>query len=370
MTSIFPSLTEPIGRFFAWWGAELGAFVPKRSTAVSRGRRLVLSQDVDGPRLYLERGTKRTELTRATNAQERAFEIETLLAAHKRQEPGVPVVLRLPARLGLERTIQIPASAIGDARAIATLDLERATPFRRPDVLAAHEMLASETAAGKVRLRQIVFKRDMVREAQAPLVRHGLEPNRIECWDERTQAPLSMDFLDWDRIEAPPQRTVLPKLLLASAAALALFGANAAISRYETAEAEVRAEVDRHRKSIAATGAAKAEVQASEQRIAQLIAWRNGLSSRAELIETLTRLLPDTDYLTALNVEGREIELSGYSASTARLVPLIERSGAFTGTTLAAPAVLDQRTGKERFTIKTRVGADGAAAKGRSGQGG
>ncbi len=330
----------------------------------------MLSLEADGPRLYAERGTKRSELTRATVPQERAIEIETLLAAHKRRQPGIPIVLRLPISLGLERTIQIPASATADAHAIATLDLERATPFRRQDVLAAHEVTESGAATGKVRLRQIVFKRDAVREAQASLVRHGLEPDRIECWDARMQAPLPMDFLDWDRIEAPPQRALLPKLLLVSAAALALFAANTVITRYEAAEAEARAEVDRYRRTIAASGAARAEVQASEQRTAQLVAWRNGLTSRAELIETLTRLLPDTDYLTELRIEGREIEMSGYSASTAQLVPLIERSGAFTGTTLAAPAVLDQRTGKERFTIKTRIGVDGVAARGRPGQGG
>lgn len=366
MISLPKSALEPVGRFFAWWGSELASLVPKRSASVSRRRQLVYSVGTDGPRLFLERGANRTELTQGLDPREREIEIDARLS-HDQGLRQLPIVLRLPMAAGLQRTILLPAAAIADAGKIATLDLERATPFRRQDVLAAHGISDGGDAGGKFRLRQIVFKRETVREAGAALSRHGLSPARVECWDEAGGAPLDMNFLAWDRIDIPAKRSFLPQALLVSALALGLLGAVTLIGRFERAETDVRSEAGLQRKRLAELLTSQKEADVEQQRAAQLLLWRSMHSSRAELIEALSRLLPDSDHLTSLQFDGRDVELSGYSASTAQLVPLIERSGVLAGTTLAAPAVFDPRSGKERFTLKARVEVIGRPAEGKLG---
>ena len=371
MPPIFASLIRSIDSFFSWWGGELAALVPRRIIGALLGRRLVVSAGADGSRLYLERGSKRSELTRADDALGRELELDTHLAGLGRRKRRGPIVLRLPYTAGFHRTLQVPASAIGDARRIAALDLERATPFRRQDVLAAYDVLPGETSTGKLRLRQIVFKRETVREAEALLTRHGLVADRIECWDEAGQAPLAMDFLQWNGGDEAPHRTVWHRALVLAAVGLAGIAAATAVARHENAEAAVRTEVEALRKKVAAANAARSLRETNTRLTTTVVEWSRAHPSRALLLDSLTRLLPDSDYLTGFQVEGRDIEVSGYSESTAALVPLIERSGVFTGATLAAPAVIDTRTAKERFTLRARIGGEGASKLIRpGGQGG
>ncbi len=356
MPSASAPLSQLLSRFLGWWVSELGSLVPVswRSDGLP-ARRLVVVAGSDGPRIFEERRRRSRELTQAQDLSGRETEADAVLSRVSTRSRRPPVVLRLPFAAAFARTVVLPASAAREASRILSLDLERATPFRRPDVLAAHQVLPGEPSKGCLAVRQFVIKRETVRQAQQVLTRNGLEPDRIECCGEDDRAALPMDFLDWDRLQTPPSRTPLRGILVISACLLTFAAAAIAVARLEHALADVERVTAEFRIKVAAVTNERQRSETAERRTAELIALKTAEPHRASLIDRLSALLPDSDYLTALRIDGSEIELSGYSASTAALVPLIERSRIFTGAALTAPAVVDTRNGKERFTLKATI---------------
>lgn len=368
MPTTVPSLIDLPSRFISWWGRELSALVPKRDGSHLRGRRIVLKQEQAVIRLGLEDGRREIELARSDDLA-RSREVDGSLERLASQRSRPPIVIRLSRSSALERTVLLPEAAVDDAHNIAMLDLERATPLRTGSVLAACEVQPGAAPAGRVRIRQYVVKRADIAPSVSLLQRHGLAVDRIEIETGEGGPPIALRSADSQDSVPTRRRSWTAPLLLLTVAGVAAAAA-IAIVRYERAVASVRAQNEQLRAQFAQASAARATSDATGRRLDSLIGWHGSYKSRAVVVDTLTRLLPDTDYLTSLQIADGIVELSGYSVSTAVLVPIIERSGVFDRAMLTSPAVLDQRTGKERFTLRARIVGEGRTGSANGGQGG
>jgi general secretion pathway protein L len=360
-----------LSRFFDWWGRELRGLLPfKQIGGIAGGRYVVVSVESDGARVFEERASRSRELTSAKDAVARDAEVDAILARHAIKSRSWRIVLRLPFEAVFSRSVTLPVNAVADVSRIMALDLERATPFRRRDVLAAHYPVSDFAAAGKVVLRQLVLKRERLIQAQALLARHGLTADRVDCWNEAGSAGLPIDFLSWDRPDTVGGRSRVNSLLVTSACVLALSAGLVAATRLENASSALDDQVKQARAKLTALETEGKLKLMAQSRGDAVVALKNAEGSRAVLIDKLTVLLPETDYLTGLRIEGQDVELSGFSASTATLVPLMERSKVLSGATLTAPVVFDERAQKERFTLKARIAGSGPAAVDSAGKGG
>jgi general secretion pathway protein L len=88
---------------------------------------------------------------------------------------------------------------------------------------------------------------------------------------------------------------------------------------------------------------------------------RLGEVSKVEVMEELTKVLPDTTWIWNLKYNGKEIELSGFADSASDLIPLLDKSPLFEKVEFMAPVTKEmQMRGdgskeKERFKIKARI---------------
>jgi general secretion pathway protein L len=78
-----------------------------------------------------------------------------------------------------------------------------------------------------------------------------------------------------------------------------------------------------------------------------------------EILNELTRVLPDTAWLTDLRLEEGRVDLTGQARSASELLALIERSPLFVDAALAAPVVVEAQDGRERFSLRARLRAGG-----------
>ena len=80
-----------------------------------------------------------------------------------------------------------------------------------------------------------------------------------------------------------------------------------------------------------------------------------------EVLEELTRVLPETTWIWNLKYNGKEIELSGFADSASDLIPLLDKSPLFEKVEFMAPVTkemqmrADGNKDKERFKIKARI---------------
>jgi hypothetical protein len=77
---------------------------------------------------------------------------------------------------------------------------------------------------------------------------------------------------------------------------------------------------------------------------------RNSRPSPLLVLEVLSRLLPDTVWLTDASLDGRELSISGLAEDASALIPLVERAPEFEQTRFLSPST--------RVTVSDPVGGE------------
>lgn len=356
------SVSTHVTRFFHWWGGELASLVPsmlRPRPPAFRG--IVLAVGSDGPQLIKAERRRISALAARSEQAPGDAAVLAQLSQIAAKRPRPPLAVRLPRAWVFSRRVALPIAAERDAARILALDLEQATPFRHRDVLLAHRIVPGQRNAARqdtIVVEQLICKRSTVDEALAPLNALGLTPDRVDCWEEDDASPssaLDIDFLGSAGLDAPPARSRLALPLAVSAVGLAGAVAWVSVVRLEAALADIESQTAGLRLQYQRAQAANRAVAAKVEQTAALTDLKAAEPSRAHVLEALTRLLPDTDHLTSFRIEGRMVEIAGYAASAAALVPRIEHADQFERVALTAPVTLDERSGRQRFGIRFEV---------------
>jgi general secretion pathway protein L len=346
-------------RFLAWWRDELWAMVPERVGRLLAGADagIVLAQVEGGFQIVEEASSRaRGNVGASPEVLSRAEALAALAEMAVSRRLG-RVGIRLPSSQCFERRVELPRAARDDVRRMLDFDLERATPFRLAGVYTAHLATGVAGAKGRQRLRQLIVKREAVDSLVADVKAAGLEPAFVDCWQAAPSSGLGIDFL----ASGVPRsglagRATWPKALAALALILAGLASILALSRYDSALAEIRADTARMRTRAAAVRAAQERSHAAVADLARLQRMKLAQVAAVEVLEELSRLLPDSVWLSDLRVEGDTLDIAGLARSGAALPSLFVRSALFSDAALTSPVTLDAREDRERFSLRVRIG--------------
>lgn len=351
------SLTESAAGFFDWWREELLGLVPQwlRRLLADAEVGVVLAQ-LDGGFQIFAAASPRSRGEAAPLVLTRAQALAALadMAASRRASS---IGLRLPLSHCFERRVELPKAARDDLRRMLNFDLERATPFRLSEVYTAALLTGEAGAKGKQRVRQLVLKRDAIDPLIADVKAAGLVPAFVDCWQTSPASGLPVNFLETSEPSHPGLTRYLtgPRALAVLVALLAGLSGVLSLSRYEAALAEIRAEAAKLRTQAAAVREAMERSGAAVADLARLQQLKLGEVPAVEVLEELSRVLPDSVWLTDLRIEGDAVDIVGLAKSGAALPPLFVGSALFADAALTAPVTLDQREDKERFSLRIRI---------------
>jgi general secretion pathway protein L len=351
------SLTDSVAGFLEWWRDELLGLVPQwvRRPLADAEVAVVLAQ-VDGGFQIVTASSPRRRRDEAVPVLSRAQAVAAL-ADIASSRKATSVGLRLPFSQCFERRVELPKAARDDVKRMLNFDLERATPFRLGDVYTACLPTGEAGAKGKQRLRQLVVKREAVDPLIADVKAAGLVPAFVDCWQTSPASGLPVNFLEANE---PPRSGLArhvtgPRVLMALVLLLASLTGVLSLSRYEAALDEIRAETAKLRARAGAVREAMERSGAAVADLARLQRMRLSQVPTVEVLEELSRLLPDSVWLTDLRIEGDVVDVTGLAKSGAALPPLFVGSGLFADAVLTAPVTLDQREDKERFSLRIRI---------------
>ena len=103
-----------------------------------------------------------------------------------------------------------------------------------------------------------------------------------------------------------------------------------------------------------------------EEKMAHLVAVSGYLLDKkqrqpqmVEILDELTRRLPDEHYLISYSYRNGTAQLAGYSDDPSSVLRLLEQSDLFSEVRFAAPVTMDPRIGKERFNVGATVVREG-----------
>ena len=356
MTSAWSVATGLGSTAFDWWRSELAALVPnsvKRLAAPAEAS-TVISIEQGGVRVLTGGGG---QIKRAAAPVLTRDEMLDVLAARARSAKSGRLAIRVPAEMCFSRRVELPVAAVRDARKILALDFERATPFKSKDVYTDQVVENGKLAGDKVRVRQLVLKRSIVDPVIADLQSIGLEVGRVDAWDDEGSAPFNVNFLAGGAPAASGSLFGSPfaKVLVVSFLALAASAGYLFAGRHEALLQDLRTENAVLKAKADAALSAAAKSQASFASAVELRQLKTNYPPRVEILDELTKILPDTAYLTELAIDDGRLDLAGLAASAASITTVLEQSPLFVDAALTAPVTLDPTENKDRFSIRVRL---------------
>ena len=359
----------PVGKFFAWWVAELKSALPEawQEKLHHATRRLAVTPRAGVLELGVIENLELAALGEIPLSQDASLQrqqVEDLRAEHELQE--APACLLLDAGTVLAREVSLPLAAESNLAQVLSFEMDRQTPFKASAVYFDWRVLERTAGAGgKLRLMLYVVPRGELDQAARRLDGTGIELAGVDV--RENGGTLGLNLLPEERRHRVINRKArinwalggATALLLALVMALSLALRGHQVAELEDAIAAVRGEamqVDRIRNQIE---------NASEA--AGFLALRRAESPLAvEILADVTRILPDDTYLERLVIGRGNVQLQGKSGNAQQLIELVNESPYLASAAFRGSTRLDARTGLEIFEINAEImpagGDDGAGS--------
>ena len=358
-TFIAPLLHTLTG-FWSWWIAELGGILPKsvRAAMLPSVERLYL--ELNGEEVVTRRSTSessheisRYPLNAATLDAGQAQELEELVSRSRE------VVLCLPSDKVLVKPITLPLVAEENLREVLGFEMDRQTPFNLEQVYYDHILSARNSKTGTLSLELVVTPRLYLDGLITKLGDIGFQLHQVSiCRDNSGQAEAINLLPEQARQHRPDSARylnlalgVVVLALLLGTVALPLINKLHVINTLEaraelvTAKAEV---IQRLREEVEQLG----------EGTRFLVEKKQATPLALEIIDELTRLLPDDTWINRLDIKGQEVEIQGQSASAAALIPLIESSDRLRNPRFRSPVTQLPGSDNERFHLSAELATE------------
>lgn len=337
-------LPDLAARFFAWWGAELRGLLPWTDQASGRSRNAILYARPD--RWYLRASQESAPAALDPGLSDGDLADRMLHAAN-----GMPLsklTLLLPRESVITRRLELPQMSLVNARQAVELQVDRLSPFKADAVRTATRIAGYDTEKSVMLVDVAIVPLARIRPVEQRLQAMGLAPAAIDVEGESGLAQ-GFDLAEPEGAdELRRRRRLIGVLALATVAlwgtAIYAWGqaSDSEIQGWEARIAELRPAAER-----------SAALKLSVEGLAAPIARANVHDPVATLdvLQQLTRLLPNSVQVLDLKIEGNAIQLAGLAANAPDLIGLLEGSDAFKNVKFVSPVVRKSETGVERFEI-------------------
>jgi general secretion pathway protein L len=263
----------------------------------------------------------------------------------------LPRWLLLPAATGLRRRLSLPAAAAERLRDVVSFEIDRQTPFGADAVAFDARVLGRRAGDNQLDVELVVVPRSALQphlDALGPL---ATQLAGIDLADAGG-APLRINLLAPERRR---QRSDPARLWHAGLVVVAVLAIGLALWQVL---ANRRAAADAFEQSVDARAVDARRASMLRQRLLDAVAGqtyldqaRAGRPSAIEIIDELSRRLPDHTYLEKLAIENDRILLIGLSSDASSLVQRLEGSKLWRAAALAGAVQPDPRSRRDRFTL-------------------
>jgi len=262
--------------------------------------------------------------------------------------------LRVSPELVLKRKLTNTNLPLHTLTQAARLDLIASTPLKNDDVF----LIPVPYDAGEViGSSYYVLKKTTVEPIVSKLLEAGIRINNVKIDLAEKNVELSRNLMNSIN---PKLKTfdVLRKILVFLAICsllLLVFTMIHVNSRYNAA-IEI-AEINSQNLSKKASRVRK--LQSARVKILNKInivrSRRSSTASVVSIWEEISRILPDTSYISEFKINGQSLTLSGFSTSAAGIIPILERSQLFNSVQFNGPVVRIPDKKLERFFINMTI---------------
>lgn len=352
----------PLPGFFSWWRDELAGLLPQsmRRRMIPPRPALWLVPDDQGRELVVWSAGNRPEELDVFGASEDAGLLrdrwQGLVTGFRDGEPEIR--LCLPADNILQHSIELPLAVEANLGQALRYQLDQFTPFAADQVYFDYRITGRDPEHGRLKLELRLVPVARIEALRERLAEIGIRPHAIDCLHSGSPEPGCEDFNLLPEAERPRHVYARARLnwILAGGALvlLALVMVQSLYLREQEAE-QLQQEVDNLRAEVDA-------VMTLQQRLEDALAAANFLAERRrqqpvviQVLDEVTRVLPDDIWLQQLQVRGDELMMQGLADGSQRLIGLINDSELLEDAEFRGSINTDPATGRERFNARARI---------------
>lgn len=268
------------------------------------------------------------------------------------------IVLELAADEIISRRMTVPAKARDLLPGIVRNQIERLSPWRASHAAYGFDVQATVDATS-LDVRVLITSRAQLEDACSRLGARGLRIDRVVAGDHLADAAAPVTL--WSRLADAPETslararwtiggalaatvcmTLVVSLWAFIAAASADGESEGVAARIATLQRQVRGVVPQQ--AIATLAPAERAWALKETSLVTVV-----------VIEAVSRALPDTSYLTELNLDGTTLRIVGLADDAPSLIALLEQSGHLRDVRFFAPTTRGADGKRFVFHIEARV---------------
>jgi general secretion pathway protein L len=254
------------------------------------------------------------------------------------------------------RSVDFPSQASDFLDGMIRAQIDRLTPWTAEEAvfgfspprkleLAANDRIEVTLAATSMREVQPVLQLAQTLEARSAAVMVAADPG----------APIQL-------LDKPLQGAIGRTLNVPRVLRLALLGAGAAAAMSLLIGAylggTLQTELDDVQHRIAQRRAAlRLDANATGSGLGLLAKRKQSTPSSVMVLDAITKVLPDSTYVTELHIEGDKLQVVGMTQDAPALIRLMEQSPQFTRATFFAPTTRAANEPGERFHIEAHITA-------------
>lgn len=343
-------------KFLRWWGGELAFLVPGPVRKLLGGGRdrLILTRD-NGLLSVCMTGRDGLRVLGQWPLEEAGPRLREQLFAEHPELDEAELVLRLGPSQSMTKTVKLPAVAEENLRQVVAFEMDRLTPFSAAQVYFDVKVLERLKEARQIRVELALAPRRTLEPILEELAAFGWRPERVDL-GKGEQGFLGHDLLP-DQFRPPQSRW--PKRLTIAASVL-LFGLLVgALGLPILMDRSLLAELQVQVKAASKTAQEVQDLRENAEKLANendfLLRKKRDEPALVDMLDELTKVIPDQTSLNGLQYRDRKVILQGQSPTASSLIERMEASAYFKKTSFVSPVTKDVSNGQERFQIASEV---------------
>jgi general secretion pathway protein L len=348
----------PVGRvlheFWTWWRSEIRSLLPKSmqsllDTAAERHFLIVTDKEI-----VVRRGS----FLRSREVGRQPLKEGELIPALTDKSGGK--VLLLSLNQVLAKKITLPVATEENLREVLTFEMDQQTPFNADQVYFDFDITSRSEDRRTIDVELRVTPRRNTSHLVDLLVRKGIKPTAIAA--QSPDGTFHEIMLDVDEPVIPNMlhSIGLTGALAFATAALAILAVSLPIIQKQLAIAELESQVVEALEHTGEGARLRDDIEQVAKSARDLVIMKQEQPAILDLLEEMTRVIPNDTWLTHIDIVGGEVQIQGLSEEAAILISAIENSTVFENPEFRSAVTQVPRLNSEQFHLAAAWQSEGS----------
>ena len=351
------SISLKFSSFINWWLAGLITLVPKflRSALILEHNRINI--DIDNEQVILKQYFPTSDEAldiKNFNINDTLEKDAALLWLRSKQQKPTKLIITIPEKLILIKTIQFPAAASNNLKEALGFEINKRTPFTTEQVYFDYSVINHDKDNNKLKIDLIIVPKNHVDSRLNISDKLGLKIDRI-IPDGHSDKYANVNLLPTNKQTVVTGKNTFNFYLAATSFILFLAALYLPLNKQNQYIDELQGELQTARKSAVVLSKLKEEKQSILKQINFLTNKQLQTVNNINILNVVTKLVPDDTWLSRFSISNNQLQIQGESSNASALIQTLELSDLFKNVQFKSPVIRNNRTSKDKFNLSAEL---------------